>query len=143
MRLLCCGLAIVLALSGPGCSDDTSVTSPTTTTPTSPVTETFAGGLVRLGTASRTITAAKAGTIELTLKSMSPAAYTNVIVGVGIGVPTSVSAGCSLTTAVNTAPGTSPQVTASVDAGTYCVKIFDVGNLTPQQAFFELTIVRP
>ncbi|MGB7219537.1 MAG: hypothetical protein WBD07_12110 [Vicinamibacterales bacterium] len=133
-------LALVLALIGSACGDDPITPTPTPT-PVSPVTETFASGLVPLGTSSRTFDAAKAGSVTITLTSSGPP--TDVTLGLGVGIPTpGASAGCSLTTAVNMPPSTTPQITVQVDAGKFCVKVFDTGTLTAQ-TFFSVTIVRP
>ena len=134
-------VALVLVLVGSACGDDIPNVNTPTPTPVSPATETFSSGVVPMGTAARSFVAAKAGPVEITLVSIGPP--TNVTVGMGIGIPTpTASAGCSLNMALNTAPGTTPQITAQVDGGSFCVKVFDVGNLT-QEAFFQITIVRP
>jgi len=134
-------LALVLALIGSACGSDPIAPTPTVAPP-SPVTETFASGLVVLGTSSRTFDAAEAGSVELTLTSSGPP--TDVPVSMGVGIPTpGASGGCSLTTAaVNAVPGTTPQITIQVDAGKFCVKVFDSGTLAAQ-TFFSVTIVRP
>ena len=64
------------------------------------------------------------------------------LVGLGIGVPTTGIAGCALSTAINTTPGSSPQLTATVDAGSYCVTIYDIGTLTGP-IDFSFTVVFP
>lgn len=141
-------VAIVLALVSGGCGSDDTVTTPTTT-PESPVTETFSSAVVPMGTTAHTFIAAQAGTVDVTLTSSGPP--TDVVLGVGVGIPTTSSAACSLSTAVNTSPGSTPQLSAvPVDAGNFCIKVFDVGNLCPpapatcvQQAFFQITIKRP
>lgn len=135
-------LAIVLALVGSACGDDTVATTPTPT-PTSPVTEIFSSGLLPLGTAARTFVAAQAGSVAITLTSSGPPGGVSLSVGIGIPTPTA-SGGCSLTSAVVAAPAVSgpAQLTATVDAGTYCLKVFDTGTLTAQ-TFFSTTIVRP
>jgi hypothetical protein len=143
-------VAVVLALVSAGCSSDNTVTTPTPTPPpASPATENFSSAVVPLGTTAHTFVAAQAGTVDVTLTSSGPP--TDVVLGVGIGIPTTSGAGCSLSTAVTTAPGSTPQLSAvPVDAGNFCIKVFDVGNLCPpapatcvQEAFFQIIIKRP
>ena len=50
--------------------------------------------------------------------------------------------GCLLNSSVTAAAGSAPQLSAPVDAGDYCVKLFDVGGLTAPMSF-TLTIVYP
>jgi hypothetical protein len=43
---------------------------------------------------------------------------------------------------LKTAAGAAPQITSSAEAGTYCVKIYDVGNLT-RSTSFSVTVAHP
>jgi hypothetical protein len=47
-----------------------------------------------------------------------------------------------MTQMVQTGAASSPQITAAVDAGTYCVRLHDPGTLAAPVAF-SVTIVRP
>ena len=125
---------VAAALAGAGCGS-----SPTTpTTPVSPVTETFSSIVYPQGTASQQFVAAKAGTVTLTLGALASPGP----VGLGIGITQQTGLGCFLSTIVQATADTLAQITAPVDAGSYCVKVFDVGNLTVPTAF-SVTIVRP
>jgi hypothetical protein len=128
------GLAALLAAS---CDDASTATSPTTT---SPVTETFAGQISPGGSAARSITSASSGTISLTLTQIGPPA--DLAVGLGVGIPQSDGAGCYLTQSIVTGASSTPQITAAVEAGAYCVRLFDTGALTSPVAF-SVAIVRP
>lgn len=130
-------LIVVFALALSGCGDSTTATSPTST---SPVTETFTGQVIVGGSASHAFTAASAGTVSLTLASLGPPA--DLVVGFGIGIPQTNGASCLLSQAVQTGAATSPQITLQVDAGTYCVRLYDLGTLKSPAAFM-VTIVRP
>jgi hypothetical protein len=123
----------VLALATAGCDDASTATSPTVT---SPVTETFTGQFFPGGTAARAFTAASSGTVSITLTQIGPPA--DVTVGLGVGIPQSDGAGCYLTETVSAGAGS--QLTVAVEAGTYCVRLFDTGALTSQVAF-SVTIV--
>ena len=124
-----CALVVSL-LAAVACDDASTATSPTTT---SPVTETFVGQVSVGGAAS-------AGTAAITLTQIGPPA--DVTVGLGVGIPQSGGAGCYLTQTVQAGASSAPQLTVAVEAGTYCVRLFDTGALTSPVAF-NVTIVRP
>jgi hypothetical protein len=109
--------------------------APSSNTSATAVTETFASTLAVQGTASRAFTVAKAGTVSVTLATLAAAAE----VGLGLGIPRSDGTGCLLYTSLNTVAGATAQITGSAEAGTYCVKLYDVGNLT-RGTVFSVTI---
>ena len=113
-------------------------TSSTTTTTATPDLSTFSSRVLRGGFASRSFTLASAGTIQATLTDVTPP----VPVGLGVGIPQSDGGGCNVTQSVETTAGTSPQIVIAADAGTYCVKVFDVGFIA-EAASFSVTITRP
>ena len=119
----------------------TADTTTTTTTVTSPVTETFTGQLNIGGYAFRSFVAAKAGTATVTLTSVAGStSTTGAKVGFGLGLVDATGSGCIFTRSAETSAG--GQLTAAVDAGTYCVRVWDLGTLSQQTAFL-VTIVRP
>jgi len=48
-----------------------------------------------------------------------------------------------MTTTVNTSGGSSPQLSASVDAGTFCAGAFDRGGIGSGGVLVNITIVHP
>jgi hypothetical protein len=128
------GLLFVALLAAAGCDDATTATSPTVTS------ELFSGQFIPGGSAARAFTAASAGTVSITLSQLGP--QTGLVVGLGIGIPQSNGSGCLMTQVMEAGASTSPQLTVQVDAGTYCVRLHDLGTLTSQVAF-TVTIVRP
>jgi hypothetical protein len=134
---LAASLVAALALSAMACKDAASATSPTAT---SPVTETFSGQFVPGGSAARAFTAASSGTVSLTLTQIGPPA--DVVVGFGVGIPQANGSGCYLTQTMQAGASTVPQITATVDAGTYCLRLYDTGAMVSPVAF-SVTIVRP
>lgn len=133
LSILALGLVMVA-----GCSDSpTSPSDPVATDP--PYTETFATTISSQGAASRTFVAHGPGTVSLALTSTTPAVLQ---LGLGIGIPTPSPTACSLTRAVTAVAGTAPQVQVTVDAGTYCVTVYDVGGIA-STASFSLTMVHP
>jgi len=63
-------------------------------------------------------------------------------VGLGLGVPTTGIAKCALSIALSTAASSTPQISAPVDAGQYCVTVYDLGTLTTT-IDFSVTLVYP
>src|SRR5262245_39079142 len=120
-----------------GCGKD-STTTPTPT-PTGPTTSIFASRLTPNGAVSRSFGVTTAGTVTVMLTN---AAGPTTVVGLGIGVPTTGIAKCALSTAIRTASGTTPQISTPVDAGTYCVTVYDLGTLTTP-IDFSVTLVYP
>ncbi len=132
-RTLC---TLVILGTCVGCSD-------TPTSPTSAVADVsaspFSSQLAPKGTATRAFTVSTPGAVNITLSSTNPA---GIVVGLGVGIPRSNGAGCSLSRSVETVAGPSPQITVTVDTGTYCAQIYDLGTLTDPLAF-TLSISRP
>jgi hypothetical protein len=62
------------------------------------------------------------------------------MLGLGIGQPSGTD--CVTTTSVNTAAGSTPQATGAYNAGVYCAKVSDIGNLYAP-ASFTVTIAYP
>ncbi len=80
-----------------------------------------------------------AGTVTVTLTTVGPPV---VSVGLGIGVPGG-GASCNLSMAVGSAaPATTPQISVPVDAGTYCVQVYDVGAV-PDHINFTVSVTHP
>jgi hypothetical protein len=121
-----------LLLLGTACSHS-STTSPLSasaaaaaTTPTT--TEPFAGTVPVGGFAFYSFNIAVNGTVNVTLNSVSgPGVPSTVQLGLGIGTPAGVD--CNATSTVTAAAGTSPQLTGTFGPGTFCVRVYDVGNL--------------
>jgi hypothetical protein len=126
-RALC--LAVLAPLLAASC--DGTTTAPSATTANSA--ETFVGQFGVGGSASRTIVASASGEITITLREAGPP--TDVALGLGIGIPSANNVGCHQTRTVQVAAGATPQLAATVDAGTYCVRVFDAGAMTTPIAF--------
>ncbi|MGC4084879.1 MAG: hypothetical protein QM736_22890 [Vicinamibacterales bacterium] len=136
MRTIAAFTACLLTLAAAGCGDST--TSPSTSTPTSPVTETFISVLAYRGSTSRAFVVSTAGTIKVTLATLGNGTAT---AGLAIGLP-ATSAPCSPALSLVTGPSGDPQIVTSADAGTYCVQVFDNGSLTADTPF-TLTVEHP
>ena len=111
----------------------------TTATTPQQVVETFSGAIGRGGSSFYSFPVLQAGSVSLTLTSLTNAASTT-LVGLGLGTP--AAGGCTLNTSANVAAGATPQLSASLGAGISCAEIFDVGNLTGSSNF-SITIAHP
>jgi hypothetical protein len=77
--------------------------------------------------------------MSLTLQGLGAGASQ---LGIGIGIPRADGSGCFLTQSVVTAVGGTPQISASVERGQYCVRVFDPGVLA-NPVTFALQITFP
>ena len=78
------------------------------------------------------------GTVSVTLATMSP----SVVMGLGIGTPNGTTS-CTLTSSTPSATaGSTPQLTVTEQAGSYCISVYDVGNLTGTGTF-TVTVSHP
>jgi hypothetical protein len=130
-RLTFAPLVLLGALLVGGCAGTgNDVTGPSTT-------DTFTGTLAPSGNANFGVTVKGNGELDLTLSTLAP--QTTITVGLGIGVPQAGS--CGLITAVENAKvGTT--LPASVAPGSYCVLLYDVGNIQGLDSF-TLTVLHP
>lgn len=117
--------------------DTQSTTSPSTIT--SPTTETFSSALAIRGASSRSFIVSNAGTVKVTLTSVGPP---SLPIGLGLGIRGGT-VPCTLSISLTTEAGDSPQISQPVDPGSYCVAVYDVGNLTIAELPFSLTIEYP
>ncbi|MCC7125082.1 MAG: hypothetical protein IT178_09545 [Acidobacteria bacterium] len=127
-----------------GCGDDDAVTTPTSPTQTAAdasIVDTFEGRLP-VGTESfYSFTVNEYGTVTVQFESIGGSFVpSTLMMGIGLGQPAGTD--CVTTTTLNTAPGTAPQVTGVYEAGVYCAKIWDLGNLYAP-ADFRLLIAHP
>jgi hypothetical protein len=130
-RLTLAPLVLLGALLVGGCAGtDNGVTGPSTT-------DTFTGTLLASGNISYAVTVKANGELDLTLTTLAP--QTTITVGLGIGVPSGSS--CSLITAAENAKVGST-LPASVTPGTYCVLVYDVGNIQGSDSF-TLSVLHP
>lgn len=126
-------VAFIAAVLSPGCGNDQTTTPTPTTTPTrsSPASEIFTSNLTVQGSAWRFVNAIAGGTVTAILTTTD---QPQKVVGLGIGLR-SGTAGCLVTREVTAAAGSSPRIDATVDAGAYCIKVFDTGTLTTPMNF--------
>jgi hypothetical protein len=129
-------LAMALALGTVACGSDTT-TTPTPTTPAT-VTDTFSGTLTTNGAASYAFTTAQSGIVTATLATLSP----NSTLVVGIALGTWNGNACQIILSKDSATQNSFITGQASQANTYCVRIYDVGNVTDPQTY-ELQVNHP
>jgi hypothetical protein len=117
---LIASVMIVAACSNP-LSDLFGPSTPSATT------DTFNGNLAPSGSLVFTFSVATAGSVAVTLTTVSPATTGPLSLGIG---PSSSNGTCTIanSTSAATAAG-SPQLSANENPGSYCVKVSDAGTL--------------
>lgn len=133
-------LLVLVVLVHTACSDNLS-TTPTETTATTQITDTFSGTLSRNGAATHTFATARSGTITATLLTLSPESVTSI----GVSLGTWNGEACYLppgTARDNTIVGSSVVGTASA-AGTFCVRAYDASGSITDPASYEIQVVHP
>jgi hypothetical protein len=137
-HLLTALLVLVLSALASGCGSSSS-SSPSDSTGLK--TENFSGTVPVKGSDFHQFTTTLTGEVDVTLSSVTPA------VNMGVGVGTTDGTTCTLLLGASTpsngvAAGTNAQLAGIVSAGTFCVQIYDVGNLT-SAATYSVTVVHP
>jgi len=74
------------------------------------------------------------GTVNITLTSIG-GQFVPATVQVGIGIGTPEGQDCTTTQTVTAAAGSTAQISTTEQAGVYCARIFDVGNLFAPATF--------
>ena len=126
-----------------GCADSASTTSPTPTTATTS-TEIFAGTLDPGGSSFYSFSVTQGGVVTVNLASLTTGSSVRTtsaaVVGLGIGIPSGTD--CAVSTSTETSAALAAQMTNERTAGTYCVRVHDVGQLEVPLNF-AIRIVHP
>jgi hypothetical protein len=127
-------ILFVLALAASGCGGNSTTapsgTTTTTTTPVAPptISDTWQSVLPVGGFKIFSFGIPSTGTVNITLTGVSGQFVPSTVqLGVGIGTPEGTD--CTTTQTVTTASGSTAQITTTEQAGIYCARVFDVGNL--------------
>ena len=137
-RLAVVSAIALMALGTTACDsgDDNTPTTPTLPTPN--VTETFAGSININGAATFTFPTGAGGTVNATLRALTP--VSTVQVSLAMGTWNGVNCQVVLN---NDRASQGGSITGNVSgAGTLCVRISDIGQLT-EQTGFEIVVVHP
>jgi hypothetical protein len=116
----------LLALPAAGCGDD-EPTTPTEPTPTRPtITQEFSGTLTVNGGRTHEFATTGSGQITVTLTELAP----NSQAEIGVSLGTWNGATCQIVIARDRATQSAVVVGAAGGAGSYCVRVYDAGELT-------------
>lgn len=123
------GAALVTA----GCADPVAPVTPVPAVPT--VTDTFSDTLLVAGANTHQFTVTAIGGVSITLSSLNPGAS----VGLGVGTPSL--GNCSVIDHVAAVAGQSVLLSGTATVpGSYCVTIFDLGNLV-EPAVYTINVL--
>ena len=123
------GVALVTA----GCADPVAPATPVPVAPT--VTDTFSDTLLVAGVNTHQFAVTTVGGVKITLSSLVPGAS----VGLGVGTPSIGS--CSVIDHVTAVAGGSVLLSGTATVpGSYCVTIFDLGNLV-EPAVYTINVL--
>jgi hypothetical protein len=141
-----CAMAVATSVActrGDTATSGTSITAPSTS-PADPITtETFTGTLGRNATVFYSFTVASYGTVNITLDEVTGVQVSEDVpfeFEIGPGVPRGT--GCSPNSVLVVAPGEGPHSSGVFDAGIWCVRLRELGNM-PGPARFRITIAHP
>jgi len=104
-----------------GSSSDSSTTAPSLVT----TTEDFTATLAQLGSMTHAFSVAAAGTVEVKLTDVEPLAT----MGLGVAVTTGGTACGGDIAQNNNAKSGTTALTGTAAVGSYCVRVFDAGNI--------------
>ena len=128
-NLLLIPVAVVLALGVSACSDNSSPTVTTPTTPVVAVTENYTGSIERGGSAIHPFAVQSSGyTVLVGYLTIAPSSVTAL--GMGIGSWDGPTATCGLNQTQNdAAKAGSTAISATAPAGNFCIRVYDGGNI--------------
>jgi hypothetical protein len=114
---------------------------PVVTTPT-PVTatDTYSGTLAQLGTAVHPFTVTTTGTVTISLTDVSPLAT----MAIGVSIGTWDGTNCTAISKNDNARAGSTALTGTAATGSYCVRVYDSGNIPDgTSATYTVQVVHP
>jgi len=126
-------LAVTLCVTAAACNKDPRTpTEPVDPTPPPTVVEMFTGDISLGETSCHPFEVVETGDAQMKLTDLAP--LETLTVGVGIGnEDTADETGCSLFASDRSVRVLETLVSAALGPGTYCVCVFDVGNIFPDQ----------
>lgn len=130
--------ALALVALGNAACDSSDPTPSTPTTPTTTVTETFSGSININGAATFTFPTSAAGQVTANLRSLTPTSTIQVALALG----TWNGANCQVVLTNDRASQGGTLIGSVSGAGTLCVRISDIGQIT-EQTGFEVVVVHP
>jgi hypothetical protein len=101
-----------------------------------PVAETFSGTVMHESVSAHSFTIPHDGAVEVTLTGLGPQAVTKV--GLGLGTPTAAG-NCALVEAVD-ATRVTGQIGRTLRKGTYCVAVYDSGEVSAEPLDYSVSV---
>jgi hypothetical protein len=130
---------LLLACVVAGCDDE--ITTPNTPT-TEPKTETFTGTVASNAGSTHDFAVAAGGTVTATLKAIG--SDNTLVVGFSLGNWNSTASTCLIVLANDAATGGAVLTGTMTNAGSLCVRVYDVGNVTAgTPAAYSVEVVHP
>jgi hypothetical protein len=133
-------VAAGLALLTTACGKNNSPTTPSRTPASPTASERYVATMGVGGSSFYSFSVSQYGTVNVTLTAVSGFDDPSVAIGLGLGVPSGF--GCTASTTATASAGSTPQVTNVYEAGVYCLRVYDVGNLNGPLTF-DVTIAHP
>jgi hypothetical protein len=138
IRQLWLGSLAASAIIAAGCGSNSS--TPTASTPVT-TTESFDGTVDHASSSGNSFTVTTTGTVTITLTAVGP--LTTMSMGVGVGTWDGTSCGVSTIKNDNARTG-APALTGTANAGSYCVNVYDSGNVPVDgEVSYEVQVVHP
>jgi hypothetical protein len=129
-----------LALFVTACGKNNSPTAPTRTPAAASKSERYVATMGVGGSSFYSFSVNQYGTVNVTLTAVSGVDDPSVAIGLGLGVPSAF--GCTPSTTATTGAGSTPQITNVYEIGVYCLRVYDVGNLSGPLTF-DVTVAHP
>jgi hypothetical protein len=118
---------VVCVLAGAACGDSNSTPNFVQPTPTL-ITENFTGTVAVGGNDVHPFNVTSSGQLNVTLTAAGPPP--TIYMGLGVGTPSGSTCPLLSNGSVATPAGTTAQLSGTINSGSYCVTVFDVGNQT-------------
>lgn len=140
MKQLFSALLIAIAGAASACTSADATTSPSTTSTAATTTETFSGSIAQTANATYPFTVATTGSLQVSLTSVAPLST----MALGVAVTTGgASCGSAIAKNDNARTGT-PALGGVVTAGSYCVQVYDSGNIPDSSsATYTVQVTHP
>jgi hypothetical protein len=134
-------VVFAIALVAPSLACDNSDSQSGITTPTVPLTSQTFTGTVQTGGASSntTFVVAQNGEVDITVSALGPPP--NIIMGLAIGIPSPIDQSCQAPVGTLQVQASTTPLVGSETAGTYCVKLYDIGYMAPNSTVNYTIIV--
>jgi hypothetical protein len=132
-------LMVSLLAVGAAACDDEVPTSPTD--PPDPSTETFSGTVTQNGAQTRSFATAASGTVTATLKEIGPGS--DLTIGFSLGNWIEATSTCQIVLANDAATGGAILTGTVTNAGTLCIRMYDVGKIAATPAVYTVEVVHP